>query len=199
MGAIVGYARVSSAGQDYDTQVERLTAAGATKIFSEKQSGLDDDRPELARCLDYVREGDTLIVTKLDRLARSASHLHQIVDKLNKDGVGFKVLDDASLDTTSRTGKLVFGILASIAQFETELRKERQMEGIAKAKAKAEKTGEKWITGRPVTLNHQEIRSLRASGLSVRQIAKEVGCSSSAVQKVLKASDDDSAKRDENV
>lgn len=97
------------------------------------------------------------------------------------------MLDDASLDTTTRTGKLVFGILASIAQFETELRKERQLEGIAKAKAKAEKAGEKWITGRPVSLNHDEIRKLRADGLSVRQIAKEVGCSSSAVQKVLTA------------
>lgn len=187
MGATVGYARVSSTGQDYQTQVDRLTAAGATKIFSEKQSGLDDDRPELAKCLDYLREGDTLIVTKLDRLARSASHLHQIVDKLNNSDVGFKVLDDASLDTTTRTGKLVFGILASIAQFETELRKERQMEGIAKAKAKAEKAGTPWITGRPVTLNHEEIRRLRAEGLSVRNIAKEVGCSSSAVQKVLDA------------
>ncbi|EKJ96907.1 DNA-invertase [Bradyrhizobium lupini HPC(L)] len=185
MGAIVGYARVSSTGQDYQTQVDRLVAAGATKIFSEKQSGLDDDRPELAKCLDYVREGDTLIVTKLDRLARSAVHLHQIVDKLNKDNVCFKVLDDASLDTTTRTGKLVFGILASIAQFETELRKERQLEGIAKAKAKAEKAGTPWITGRPVSLNHEEIRKLRADGLSVRQIAKEVGCSPSAVQKVL--------------
>ncbi|NSY61067.1 recombinase family protein [Agrobacterium tumefaciens] len=187
MGTIVGYARVSSTGQDYQTQLDRLAAAGATKIFSEKQSGLDDDRPELAKCLDYVREGDTLIVTKLDRLARSASHLHQIVDKLNKDGVGFKVLDDASLDTTTRTGKLVFGILASIAQFETELRKERQLEGIAKAKAEAEKAGTPWITGRPVSLNYDEIRKLRVDGLSIRQIAKEVGCSSSAVQKVLNA------------
>ncbi|KQO83559.1 recombinase family protein [Rhizobium sp. Leaf262] len=185
MGTIVGYARVSSTGQDYQTQVDRLIAEGATKIFSEKQSGLDDDRPELAKCLDYVREGDTLMVTKLDRLARSAVHLHQIVDSLNKDNVGFKVLDDASLDTTTRTGKLVFGILASIAQFETELRKERQLEGIAKAKAKAEKAGTPWITGRPVSLDHEEIRKLRADGLSVRQIAKEVGCSSSAVQKVL--------------
>lgn len=187
MGTIVGYARVSSAGQDYEAQVEKLTAAGAAKIFSEKQSGLDKDRPELARCLEWVREGDTLLITKLDRLARSAVHLHQIAEELDRKGVGFKVLDDASLDTTTRTGKLVFGILASIAQFETELRKERQMEGIAKAKAKAEKAGAPWITGRPTTLNHDEIRKLRTGGLSVRQIAKEVGCSPSAVQKVLKA------------
>ena len=104
MGELIGYCRVSSRSQDYQTQKDRLSAAGAIKLFEEKKSGLDDNRPELARCLEYVREGDTLIVTKLDRLARSASHLHQIVDKLNKDGAGFKVLDDASLDTTTRTG-----------------------------------------------------------------------------------------------
>lgn len=193
MGTIVGYARVSSTSQDYQTQVDAISAAGATKVFKEKQSGLDDERPELARCLEYLREGDTLVVTKLDRLARSATHLHQIVEKLDRKGVGFKVLDDATLDTTTRTGKLVFGILASIAEFETALRKERQMEGIAKAKAKAEKAGTPWITGRPVSLNHTEIRSLRADGMSVRQIAKEVGCSSSAVQKVLKADQPNSA------
>ncbi|TJV12553.1 MAG: recombinase family protein, partial [Mesorhizobium sp.] len=132
---IVGYARVSSTGQNYETQVEKLTAAGATKIFTEKQSGLDKERPELARCLDYVREGDVLMITKLDRLARSAGHLHQIADELASKSVGFKVLDDSGVDTTTRTGRLVFGILASIAEFETALRKERQMEGIALAKA----------------------------------------------------------------
>lgn len=94
------------------------------------------------------------VVTKVDRLARSAAHLHQIVKTLDKKGVGFKVLNDASLDTTTRAGKLVFSILASIAEFETALRKERQMEGIAKAKAKAEAQGELWKTGRPVTVDH---------------------------------------------
>ena len=130
MGKVVGYARVSSVGQDHKAQVESLRAAGADKIFSEKQSGLDKARPELAKCLDYVREGDVLIVTKLDRLARSASHLHQIVEALIEKEVGFKVLDDPSLDTTTRTGKLVFGILASIAEFETALRKERQLTSV---------------------------------------------------------------------
>ncbi|TIS39872.1 MAG: recombinase family protein, partial [Mesorhizobium sp.] len=143
---IVGYARVSSTGQNYETQVEKLTAAGATKIFTEKQSGLDKERPELARCLDYVREGDVLMITKLDRLARSAGHLHQIADELASKSVGFKVLDDSGVDTTTRTGRLVFGILASIAEFETALRKERQMEGIALAKAEG-RTG-----GRPALL-----------------------------------------------
>ncbi|MCH4561282.1 DNA invertase Pin-like site-specific DNA recombinase [Mesorhizobium sp. USDA 4775] len=179
--AVVGYARVSSTGQDHATQIEKLKAAGATKIFEEKQSGKDRGRPELGKCLDYVRdENDTLIVTKLDRLARSAAHLHEIVEGLNAKGVGFKVLDDPSLDTTSRTGRLVFGILASIAEFETALRKERQMEGIALAKAEGRTIG-----GRPVKLDHDRIKALKAEGLSVRKIAKEAGCSSSAVQKIL--------------
>lgn len=179
---IIGYARVSSTGQDHTTQTERLTEAGATKIFSEKQSGLDRDRPALEECLNYVREGDVLVVTKLDRLARSAGHLHQIVETLDKKGVGFKVLDDASLDTTTRTGKLVFGILASIAEFETALRKERQMEGIAKAKAEG-RTG-----GRPTKLTPEtkaEIMRLSVAGESVRKIAVAIGFSKSAVQKVL--------------
>ncbi|RWC10382.1 MAG: recombinase family protein [Mesorhizobium sp.] len=184
--AVVGYARVSSTGQDLATQIEKLKAAGATKIFEEKQSGTNKARPKLQECLNYLRdEGDTLLVTKLDRLARSAAHLHEIVEGLNVKGVGFKVLDDQSLDTTSRTGKLVFGILASIAEFETALRKERQMEGIAGAKAKAEAEGVPWNTGRPVKLDHDLIRKLKSDGLSVRKIAKEAGCSPSAVQKVL--------------
>lgn len=181
---IVGYARVSSTGQDHAVQVERLTAAGAEKIFSKKQSGLDRERAALDECLRFVREGDVLLVTKLDRLARSAAHLHQIVEALDRKGVGFRVLDDPSLDTTTRTGKLVFGILPSIAEFETALRKERQLEGIAKAKAEG-RTG-----GRPAKLTPEikaEIGRLSAAGESVRKIAEAVGFSKSAVQKVLDA------------
>ncbi|KAA3447131.1 resolvase [Mesorhizobium sp. SARCC-RB16n] len=183
-GKVIGYARVSSTGQDYDTQVERLKAAGATKVFNERQSGLDRERPELAKCLDYVREGDTLVVTKLDRLARSAGHLHEIVEGLNAKGVGFRVLDDASLDTTTRTGKLVFGILASIAEFETALRKERQLEGIARAKAEG-RTG-----GRPAMVTSDvkaEIAKLNAGGMSIRKVAAQVGFSKATVQKILAA------------
>ncbi|WP_223478550.1 recombinase family protein [Oricola indica] len=186
MGEIIGYARVSSVGQRHEGQVERLKEAGATKVFAEKVSGLDKERPELARCLEYLREGDTLLITKLDRLARSTSHLHQIVEDLTAKGVGFKVLDDASLDTTTRTGKLVFGILASIAEFETALRKERQMEGIAKAKAEAEKEGKPW--GRPKLVTSEveaKIAKLREDGMSIRKIAAEVGFSKATVQKAI--------------
>jgi DNA invertase Pin-like site-specific DNA recombinase len=180
--AIVGYARVSTGQQDHATQVERLKAAGADKVFAEKKSGLDGKRPELARCLEYVREGDTLLVTKLDRLARSTSDFYGILQGLEAKGVGFKVLDDSAVDTTSRTGKLVTGILALIAEFETAIRKERQMEGIAKAKAEG-RTG-----GRPALLT-PEVRDLamrlRAEGKSIRAIASEVGLSKATVQKAI--------------
>ncbi len=182
---IVGYARVSSIGQDHAVQIEKLRGAGAEKIFNEKQSGLDRERPELLRAIEFAREGDVLVVTKLDRLARSAGHLHQIVETLERKGVGFRVLDDASLDTTTRTGKLVFGILASIAEFETALRKERQMEGIAKAKAEG-RTG-----GRPALVTdaiRDQMRALSREGKSIRKIAAEIGLSKATVHKVLAAS-----------
>lgn len=182
MGELVGYARVSTIGQNLDVQLERLREAGVTKLFVEKRSGLDGDRAELGHCLEYLREGDTLIVTKLDRLARSTLHLHTIVEQLAKKNVGFRVLDDASLDTTSRTGKLVFGILASIAEFETQLRRERQMEGIARAKSEGR------MGGRPRLVTDEkrsEIYRLRSEGLSIRKIAVAIGFSKASVQKAL--------------
>jgi DNA invertase Pin-like site-specific DNA recombinase len=180
--AIVGYARVSTGQQDHSIQVERLTAAGADKVFAEKRSGLDGQRPELLRCLEYVREGDVLVVTKLDRLARSTADLYKIVTELERKGVAFKVLDDASVDTTSRTGKLVMGILALIAEFETSIRRERQMEGIAKAKEEG-RTG-----GRPRQVTDEvraNILRLRDGGMSIRSIAAEVGLSKATIQKIV--------------
>ena len=109
----VGYARVSSTGQDLSVQLEKLK--GCEKMFKEKRSGVDAGRPELNRCLDYLREGDTLLVTKIDRLARSTSDLYRIVSTLADKGVAFKVLDDPSIDTSSRTGKLIMGILAPVS------------------------------------------------------------------------------------
>ncbi|RUT87468.1 MULTISPECIES: recombinase family protein [unclassified Mesorhizobium] len=179
---LIGYARVSTRGQDYETQVLRLRAQGAEKIFSEKKSGLDGKRPELARCIEYAREGDTLLITKLDRLARSTADLYRIVSELTDKGVAFKVLDDNLVDTTTRTGKLVMGILALIAEFETDIRKERQMEGIAKAKAEGR------VGGRPRLITpvvEAQIGELRGAGFSIRKIATEVGLSKASVQKVL--------------
>ena len=107
----VGYARVSSLGQDLAVQLGKL--AGCDKIFKEKRSGVDLGRPALKACLEYLREGDTLLVTKIDRLARSTADLYRIISQLAERGVAFKVLDDPTIDTTSRTGKLIMGILAS--------------------------------------------------------------------------------------
>lgn len=182
MGEIIGYARVSTGQQDHQSQRDRLTAAGAIKVFAEKRSGMDGERSGLAECLRYVRDGDTLLVTKLDRLARSTADLYRIVTDLTGRGVSFKVLDDPVVDTSSRTGKLVMGLLALIAEFETEIRRERQMEGIAKAKAEGR------VGGRPRKLTdavERRIRDLRQDGHSIRHIASSVGFSKATVQKVL--------------
>ncbi|WP_027231513.1 recombinase family protein [Phyllobacterium sp. UNC302MFCol5.2] len=181
--AIVGYARVSSVGQDHAGQVERLKAAGATKIFQEKRSGVDRERDELKKCLDYVREGDTLLVTKLDRLARSAIDLLNIVREMQGKGVAFKALDQ-SLDMTTPAGKLQLQVLAAVAEFETAIRRERQMEGIARAKAEG-RTG-----GRPKSVTDaiaSDIQARRTAGESFRSIAKSVGFSVATVQNVLKS------------
>lgn len=180
--AIVGYARVSSGQQNHTSQIERLLAAGADRVFSEKRSGLDSGRPELANCLDYIREGDTLVVTKLDRLARSTADLYRIITGVTFKGAGFKVLDDGAVDTTTRTGKLVMGILALIAEFETEIRRERQMEGIAKAKLEGRSGGRPRLITDGVRAN---ILRLREEGMSIRAIAAEVGLSKAAIQKVV--------------
>lgn len=182
VGAVVGYARVSTGQQDHAGQVDRLAQAGATKVFTEKRSGLDGDRPALAECLNYLREGDTLLVTKLDRLARSTADLYKIVSGLEKQGIAFKVLDDTAVDTGTRTGKLVMGILALIAEFETEIRRERQMEGIARARAEG-RTG-----GRPRLVTEevrQQVLKLHSEGVSIRKTAEAIGFSKATVQKLL--------------
>lgn len=131
--ALVGYARVSSVGQSLDLQIEKLKKFGCTKIYKEKMSGVDQNRPELLKCLDYVRdEDDTLVITRLDRMARSTLHLGSIIKKLKEKGVNFIVLDQ-NIDTTISFGMLTFNILSSVAEFENEIRKERQKEGIKKA------------------------------------------------------------------
>ena len=120
----MGYARVSSIGQNLDLQLEKLRENGCDDIFQEKRSGRTAARPKLNECLRYVRGGDVLVITRLDRLARSTLDLHWILEELQKNKVGFVVLDQA-IDTTSSAGKLVFGILAAVAEFEVHLRKER--------------------------------------------------------------------------
>ena len=138
--ALIGYARVSSVGQTLDVQLDKLKHCD--KVFQEKKSGASSKRPRLKACLEYVREGDTLVVTRLDRLARSTLHLCQIAAELERKKVGLQVLDQ-NIDTTDATGRLLFNMLGAIAQFETEIRAERQMDGIRKAKERGVKFGKK--------------------------------------------------------
>jgi len=127
----VGYGRVSSIGQSLDVQLDKLNAVGCDTIFKETHTGTTDQRAQLQAMMQYVRKGDTLYVTKLDRLGRSTLHLTQIFDKLEMQGVDIVVLDQ-NIDTTTPIGKLLFNVLSSIAEFETEIGIERELEGIAK-------------------------------------------------------------------
>ncbi|WIO73370.1 recombinase family protein [Porticoccaceae bacterium LTM1] len=170
-GQKVGYARVSSYGQSLEVQLEKLNEYGCDEIFQEKRSGKRaDTRPALQECLKYVRPGESLVVCKLDRLARSVADLHKIVEQLESKKATLKVLDQ-EIDTSTSTGKLMFNMLGAIAEFENDLRHERQMEGIAKAKSKGVQFGAK------PKLSDDEIGRLRAEVAkgerSKSEIAKE--------------------------
>jgi len=179
--AVIGYARVSSIGQSLEIQIDNLSKYGCEKIYKEKRSGTTAQRPEMKACLDYVRSGDVLVITKLDRLARSIFHLHKIVNDLNIKDVGFKVLDQ-SFDTTTKDGRLMFSILASIAEFETELRSERQLEGIAKAKQNGV------AFGRKSKLTEKEVNSMiieRATGSKIKVLMQKYNLSKASVYRIM--------------
>jgi DNA invertase Pin-like site-specific DNA recombinase len=179
--SLIGYARVSSSGQSLEVQEEQLKAAGCERVFAEKRSGTTrEGRAELDLALGYVRDGDVLVVTRLDRLARSAVDLRQIVDALQAKRVGFRALQQGEFDTTTAMGKVVLTILAGFAEFETDLRKERQLEGIAKAKSAGV------YKGRPAKLDAAEVRRLRAEGEKPAHIAKRLGISRDSVYRLLK-------------
>lgn len=175
---LVGYARVSSAGQSLDIQREQLTAAGCERIFEEKKSGLTaQDRGALAEALRFVREGDALAVTRLDRLARSIIDLREIVDRLNAKGVGFRCLQQP-LDTTGSYGKLMLTMLGGFAEFEADIRRERQLEGIAKAKAEGRHLG------RPSSIDAEAIRAALGAGESPAAVARRLGVARSSVYRM---------------
>ena len=177
----VGYGRVSSVGQSLDVQLDKLNAVGCDTIFKETHTGTTDQRAQLQAMMQYVRKGDTLYVTKLDRLGRSTLHLTQIFDKLEMQGVDIVVLDQ-NIDTTTPIGKLLFNVLSSIAEFETEIRKERQLEGIAKAKAKGVQFGRKAVLDTEQVLQMQK---KRAEGVLIRELMQEYSLSKSSVYRLL--------------
>lgn len=177
--AKVGYARVSSVGQSLDVQYEKLS--DCDKLFEEKRSGTTDARPQLKQCLSYVREGDQLIVTRIDRLARSTLHLCQIAEILRDKGVDLVVLDQ-NIDTSDATGRLLFNMLGAIGQFETEIRAERQMDGIKKAKNRGVQFGK-----RPALTDDQivELRDKRAQGTLIKALMAEYSLSKATIYRYL--------------
>jgi DNA invertase Pin-like site-specific DNA recombinase len=177
--ALVGYARVSAVGQSLTVQLDKL--GQCHKIFQEKQSGVSDTRPQLRLCLEYVREGDTLVLTRLDRLARSTLHLCQIAAELARKQVHLHVLDQ-QITTGDATGRLVFHMLSAIAQFETELRAERQREGIRKAKERGVQCGRtKRLSLRQIV----ELRQRRAQGVLIKILMDDYHLSKASVYRYL--------------
>jgi DNA invertase Pin-like site-specific DNA recombinase len=175
----VGYARVSSVGQSLEAQEQALRDAGCEKIFAEKKSGRKaSDRKALKDALEWLRDGDTLVVTRLDRLARSVIDLHQIIAELSSKGVGFRVLQQSGIDTTTSTGKLTMGILAAVAEFEADIRAERQRDGIEAAKAKGV------YKGRKPSVDAEEIKQALAAGERPADVARRLGCARSTVYRL---------------
>ena len=177
--ALVGYARVSSVGQSLDVQLDKLKHCD--KIFQEKTSGVSTSRSRLKACLEYVREGDTLVVTRLDRLARSTLHLCQIANELERKNVHLQVLSQ-NINTGDATGRLLFNVLGAIAQFETEIRAERQMDGIQKAKQRGVNFGRK------KKLNQQqqdELRERREQGERIKILMQDYKLSKASVYRYL--------------
>jgi len=180
----IGYARSSTVDQEagLQAQIKSLKTAGCEKVFAEQVSSIAE-REQLAASLEYAREGDTLVVTKLDRLARSVSHLVAIGERLEAKGVALNVLEQA-IDTSNCTGRLMFNMLGAIAQFERELMLERQREGIAKAKAEGKYKG-RAPTARAKT---PEIRRLHNDGIGATEIAKRLRISRASVYRALNTS-----------
>ncbi|GLH30328.1 integrase-like protein y4lS [Acetobacter pasteurianus] len=175
-----GYARVSTEEQSLDIQIEALTKAGCELIRGEKVSGTSrDGRKELETLMQFMRAGDTLVITRIDRLARSIGDLVDIVQELENKGVALMATDQP-IDTSSAMGKMFLSMLGVFAQFETELRKERQTEGIIKAKKKG------IYKGRPAKMERiADVFNLKHQGVSNTQIANRLGLSRSYVWKIL--------------
>jgi DNA invertase Pin-like site-specific DNA recombinase len=179
----VGYARSSTVDQEagFQAQIRALKATGCEKVFSEKVSSVAQ-REQLEAALDYVREGDSLVVTRLDRLARSVAHLVAIGERLEAKGVALKVLEQA-IDTSTSTRRLMFNMLGAIAQFEREVMLERRREGVAKAKAEGK------YKGRAPTARAKapQVLRLHSEGLGPTEIAKRVGIGRASVYRILEA------------
>ena len=176
----VGYARVSSSGQSLDVQVDTLKNSGCEKIFQEKVSGTSTQgRDKLRECLDFVREGDEVVFTRVDRVARSVLDLQLIVKELTDKKVTITSTEQP-ISTKDATSKCFLDMLGVFAELETNLRKERQMEGIARAKTKGV------YKGRKSNINVEKMKSLKDEGMGATAIARELGIHRDSVYRLLK-------------
>lgn len=179
---LVGYARVSTQDQDLSLQLDALQAAGCDKVYTEKASGAQRDRPQWQAALDYMRGKDTLVVWQLDRLARSLKQLIETVEHLGGRGIGLRSLTE-SLDTTTSGGTLVFHLFAALAEFERSIIRERTRSGLQAARRRGR------IGGRPPALKSQDLAEARAllrdPDITVEQVAKRLGVTPSTLYRHL--------------
>lgn len=182
--AVIGYARVSTRGQKLEAQLKALKDAGVEDdhLFKEKASAGKGDRPQLDAMLKHARKGDTVVVTKLDRIARSTKHLLEIAETLQQKSVTLSILN-LNLDTSTATGKMMLTMLGAIAQFERELMLERQAEGFEIAKANGK------ITGRPKSAQKKadDVKRMAAEGLPRQKIADQLGIGVASVYRILRS------------
>jgi DNA invertase Pin-like site-specific DNA recombinase len=179
---LIGYARVSTRDQNLDLQLDKLREAGCEKIYTDKASGVRDDRPGLAEAIAYARKGDMLTVWKLDRLGRTMKSLIRFVDELRESGVEFRSLNEG-LDTSTPMGRFTFHILGALAQMEAELVKERTMAGLQASRARGR------LGGRPKKITPDQLvmaRTLMTNpNLTMEQIAKQLGVGKSTLYREL--------------
>lgn len=181
--SLIGYTRVSTADQNPALQTDALTRAGCDRIFEDKASGAKAERPGLNEAMAYVREGDTFIVWKLDRVGRSMKHLVEFIAELEKKGVGFRSITE-NIDTTTSGGRLVFHLFGALAQFERDLIRERTKAGLTAASERG-RSG-----GRPVAVTPEKLAKAKQhldAGLNVREAADRVKVGKTALYRALKA------------
>lgn len=177
--SMIGYARVSSVGQSLEVQKQKLTNEGCDIIREEKVSGRKlENRPELKTLLEFIREGDTLVVCKIDRLARSVGDLSHIVQRLTEIGANLKVIDQP-VDTSTPIGKCFLQMLGVFAEFENDIRAERQRDGIVRAKERGV------YKGRKQSIDRGKVKELYIKGLGATKIAQELGCGRASVYRVI--------------
>lgn len=177
---ILGYARVSTREQSLDSQLDALRTVGCERIFRETVSGAVGARPELVRMLDHLREGDVVVVTRYDRLARSMRDLLDVVDRIGRAKAGFRSLAEA-IDTTTPAGRLILHVFASLAQFEREVIADRTRDGLAAARIRGR------VGGRPPALRpeqREEVRRMRKEGRSVAEVAALFRVSAQTIRRV---------------